>query len=204
MSLSFHRALHKRHLMALLSASVLTVSLSGCSLFRSEPTPPPIAPDMSSDTLPEAVTVQSVDASLASIARCSPAQLQALLNAQSPEMAQLLRQSVYYFGTDASELSPDALASLNALAGVLQSAQGVSVQLAGHTDERGTHDYNLALGERRGNAVASYLQAQGASATQLDVVSFGKEKPVAEGSTEAAWQQNRRVEVAYSACDMTP
>lgn len=196
--------MQKRHLAALISASVLTVSLSGCAMFRSEPTPAPVAPDMSSDTLPEAVEVTAADASVAAIARCSMAQLQALLNAQTPEVAQLLRQNVFYFGTDASELSPDAATSLNALAGLLKAAQGVSVQLDGHTDERGTHDYNLALGERRGNAVASYLQSQGASATQMAVVSFGKEKPVAEGSNEAAWQQNRRVEVAYSACEMAP
>ena len=196
--------MQKRHLAALISASVLTVSLSGCALFRSEPTPPPVTPDMSSDTLPDAVTVTAADAGIAAIARCTQAQLQALLNAQSPEVAQHLRQNVFYFGTDASELSVDALASLNALAGVLKAAQGVNVQLAGHTDERGTRDYNLALGERRGNAVASYLQAQGAQAAQLAVVSFGKENPVAMGSDEAAWQQNRRVEVAYSACDMAP
>jgi peptidoglycan-associated lipoprotein len=196
--------MQKRHLTALISASILTVSLSGCALFRSEPTPPPVAPDMSSDTLPEAVSVTAADAGIAAIAHCSKAQLQALLNAQSPDVAQLLRQNVFYFGTDASELSADAVASLNALASVLKSAQGVNVQLGGHTDERGTHDYNLALGERRGNAVASYLQSQGAQATQLDVISFGKEKPVAMGHDESAWQQNRRVEVAYSTCEMAP
>lgn len=196
--------MQKRHLAALISASIFTVSLSGCAMFRSEPTQPPVAADMSSDTLPEATTVAEVDAGIAAIARCSKDQLQALLNAQTPDVAQQLRHNVFYFGTDASELSPDALASLNALAGVLKAAQGVSVQLGGHTDERGTHDYNLALGERRGNAVASYLQSQGAQATQLDVVSFGKEKPVAEGNDESAWQQNRRVEVAYSACEMAP
>ena len=151
-----------------------------------------------------AAEIIAVDAGVGAIANCSRAQLQALLNAQTPEIAQLLRHNVYFFGTDASELSPDALASLNALAGVLKAAQGVSVQLDGHTDARGTHDYNLALGERRGNAVASYLQSQGAQAAQMAVVSFGKEQPVAEGNDESAWAQNRRVQVAYSACDMAP
>lgn len=196
--------MQKRHLAALISASILTATLSGCAMFRSEPTTPPVAPDMSSDTLPEAVETIIVDAGVGAIANCSRAQLQALLQAQTPEVAELLRHNMYFFGTDASELSPDALASLNALAGVLKASQGVSVQLDGHTDARGTHDYNLALGERRGNAVASYLQSQGAKATQMTVVSFGKEQPIAEGNDESAWAQNRRVQVAYSACDMTP
>jgi peptidoglycan-associated lipoprotein len=196
--------MQKRHLAALISASIFTVTLSGCAMFRSEPTAPPVTPDMSSDTLPAAAEIIAVDAGVGAIANCSRAQLQALLNAQTPEIAQLLRHNVYFFGTDASELSPDALASLNALAGVLKAAQGVSVQLDGHTDARGTHDYNLALGERRGNAVASYLQSQGAQAAQMAVVSFGKEQPVAEGNDESAWAQNRRVQVAYSACDMAP
>jgi peptidoglycan-associated lipoprotein len=196
--------MQKRHLAALISASILTATLSGCAMFRSEPATPPVAPDMSSDTLPEAVETVIVDAGVGAIANCSRAQLQALLQAQTPEVAELLRHNMYFFGTDASELSPDALASLNALAGVLKASQGVSVQLDGHTDARGTHDYNLALGERRGNAVASYLQSQGAKATQMTVVSFGKEQPIAEGNDESAWAQNRRVQVAYSACDMTP
>ena len=70
----------------------------------------------------------------------------------------------------------------------------VQVQLEGHCDERGTNEYNLALGERRAKAVFDYLVSLGASPSQFSLVSFGEERPVASGSNESAWKQNRRVE----------
>jgi peptidoglycan-associated lipoprotein len=69
--------------------------------------------------------------------------------------------------------------------------------IQGHTDERGTREYNLALGERRAAAVRDYLQSLGVSASQLSIVSYGEERPVDPRSTEAAWAQNRRAELVY-------
>ena len=74
-----------------------------------------------------------------------------------------------------------------------------SIRLEGNTDERGTREYNLGLGERRGNAVSSALQAAGGSASQLNVVSYGKEKPVCREHNEDCWSKNRRVEIVYTA-----
>jgi peptidoglycan-associated lipoprotein len=74
-------------------------------------------------------------------------------------------------------------------------AQGNRVVLEGHTDERGTREYNMALGERRAAAVQRYLVLQGVSPAQLELVSYGEEKPAVVGSTEEAWAQNRRVEL---------
>ncbi|MDO9620399.1 MAG: OmpA family protein, partial [Moraxellaceae bacterium] len=90
--------------------------------------------------------------------------------------------------------------ALMAHAKLLSKVGLARVQLTGHTDERGTQDYNLALGERRANAVARYFSAAGVQPAQMNVVSYGKERPVADGSNEAAWQQNRRVELDYTVC----
>ena len=69
--------------------------------------------------------------------------------------------------------------------------------LEGHADERGTREYNIALGERRAKAVQKYMLLQGASQSQIDVISFGEERPVALGHDESAWSLNRRVEILY-------
>jgi len=74
----------------------------------------------------------------------------------------------------------------------------VRVSLQGNTDERGTREYNMALGERRAKAVRRYLVAQGASFSQMEVISYGEERPVAQGHDEAAWALNRRVDIVYS------
>ena len=71
------------------------------------------------------------------------------------------------------------------------------VRLEGHADERGTREYNLALGERRAKAVANYLAIQGVPRPQIEVISYGEEKPAALGQGESAWAQNRRVELIY-------
>ena len=72
-----------------------------------------------------------------------------------------------------------------------------SIRLEGHADERGTREYNLALGERRANAVRAYLVAQGASRSQIEVISYGEEKPANSGHNESSWAENRRVEIVY-------
>jgi len=75
---------------------------------------------------------------------------------------------------------------------------GMSVRLEGHGDERGSREYNIGLGERRAQTVRRLLLIQGASAAQVSTVSFGEERPAVEGSTEAAYAQNRRVEIKYT------
>jgi peptidoglycan-associated lipoprotein len=102
--------------------------------------------------------------------------------------------TVYYFDFDEATLTAESRASLDAAAPALKAA-GVSVRLEGHADERGTPEYNLALGERRAQAVANYLGLQGVDAAKLEVISYGEEKPVMTGSDEASWAKNRRVEL---------
>jgi peptidoglycan-associated lipoprotein len=97
-----------------------------------------------------------------------------------------------YFDYDESTLSDDTRQKLSRNADLLKSQPQFSVTIEGHADSRGTNEYNLALGERRANAVKDYLAALGVPASRLSTISYGKERPVVLGSNEAAWAQNRR------------
>ena len=97
-----------------------------------------------------------------------------------------------YFGTDESSLDDQSKATLAAQARWLLANPSVRGSIEGHADERGTREYNLALGERRANAAKDFLIANGVPAGRLTTISWGKERPVATGSNEEAWAQNRR------------
>lgn len=112
----------------------------------------------------------------------------------SSEEASLRAITTFYFEFDSADLKPEAMRALDVHARDLKAA-GNRVVLEGHTDERGTREYNIALGERRAAAVQRYLVLQGVSAGQLELVSYGEEKAAATGSSEEAWAQNRRVEL---------
>lgn len=103
-------------------------------------------------------------------------------------------QTVFYFDFDQSTLSPETRAALDAQANVLRNKSG-TVRLEGHADERGSREYNLALGERRAKAIANYLILQGIDRNRIDTVSYGEERPAALGQDEASWRLNRRVEL---------
>jgi peptidoglycan-associated lipoprotein len=107
---------------------------------------------------------------------------------------QLLQQvgDRVFFDTDRSELKPQARSTIEALAAWMNEHPGVALTIEGHCDERGTREYNLALGERRANAVRDYLVALGISGNRLGTISYGKERPAVPGSNESAWAQNRR------------
>ena len=110
-----------------------------------------------------------------------------------------LRQRTVYFDLDQDTLKPEFQAIVNCHAKYLRDRPSSRMTLDGHADERGSRDYNMALGERRGNAVSSAMQAAGGSASQVTVNSFGEEKPVCTDSGEDCWSRNRRVEISYSA-----
>lgn len=102
---------------------------------------------------------------------------------------------VVYFGFDDASITADARKGLDEEYQCLQRGQFQRVAIAGHADERGTTEYNLALGERRANAVKKYLAGLGADAGRLKAISYGKERPADPGHNEAAWSKNRRVEI---------
>ncbi len=106
-----------------------------------------------------------------------------------------LSMTVFYFEFDRSDLSAEARAALVHHANYLKSTPSARYRLEGHADERGTREYNLALGERRAQAIERYLQVQGVSSNQLETISYGEENPVDTRTTEAAYALNRRVEI---------
>ncbi|MEQ1508659.1 MAG: OmpA family protein [Myxococcota bacterium] len=99
-----------------------------------------------------------------------------------------------HFETDSSKLDRDGKAALDANAVILQAHPDVKVEVQGHADERGTVDYNLALGQRRANAVVDYLASRGVSANRLPVMSYGEERPATTADGATAWAVNRRAE----------
>ena len=102
---------------------------------------------------------------------------------------------IIYFDFDSAELSPTARAALDEVVKAMSANPTERLVVGGHTDERGTRSYNLALGARRAASVADYILAQGINELRIKQISYGKEKPLLRGSTEEAWQKNRRAEL---------
>ena len=161
-----------------LLVAAIAISLSAC---RSKPEPTPPAPQPT----PEPVVTAPVDDG-----KYGPEDL---------DTVACLRERTVRFDFDQDTVRPEFQAILACHAKYLQDRPESRITLEGHADERGSREYNLGLGERRGNAVSGALQAAGGSAGQLTVVSFGEERPVDAASNETAWAQNRRVEIVYTA-----
>lgn len=160
----------------LLAASIC-VALAACTKKVKEEEPAPV------DTTP-ATTAPVSDG------RYTPADL---------DSDACLRQRTVYFDFDQDTLRPEFQSIMACHAKYLNDRAEARVTLEGNADERGTREYNLGLGERRGNAVSGALQGAGGSAGQITVVSYGEERPTCNESTETCWQQNRRVEIVYTA-----
>jgi peptidoglycan-associated lipoprotein len=110
-----------------------------------------------------------------------------------------LRTRVVYFDYDQDTVRPEFQAAMACHAKYLRDRPSARMTLEGNTDERGSREYNRALGERRGMAVSSSLQANGGSASQMEATSYGEERPVCTDSNESCWAKNRRVEIVYTA-----
>ena len=123
-----------------------------------------------------------------------PYRKDAINDANSP-----LSQQTIYFDFNASEIKAEYSDLLIWHGRYLASNKDMKVRLEGHTDERGSREYNVALGDRRAQAVSRILMFQGASNKQIEVISYGEEKPVAFEHNEAAWSKNRRVQLVYEA-----
>jgi len=108
-------------------------------------------------------------------------------------------EAMVHFDFDQSELRPEDRSILDAKVPILQANPSVTLRIAGYTDERGSDEYNLALGQRRAAAVKRYLIDHGIADARLETVSYGEEHPIAQGSDESAWSQNRRAEFAITA-----
>ena len=130
---------------------------------------------------------------VAFLAACETAPKQGASTATSAQQQQLVEVgNVVRFDYDSSALSSQARSTLDAQAAFLRSNPSYRITVEGHCDERGTREYNLALGERRASAARDYLVAQGIDGARIRTISYGKERPEVVGSNESAWERNRR------------
>ena len=130
-----------------------------------------------------------------SAARPTGASSDTALSQEEIRAQEALRQTVFYFDFDIAEFKAEDRSTLTYHAQDLAANSNKRIRLEGHADERGTREYNLALGERRANGILNYLIVNGASRSQIEVVSYGEERPAETGQSEQAYGRNRRVEV---------
>ena len=149
-----------------------------------------------SDTGSNADTAASTDSTASQGAVTDSGVTGKSLEQQQREALANLR-TVFYFDFDKSTVRAEAMADLEGHARYLASNPNVNVRLDGHADERGTREYNMALGERRAQALARFLQVNGVAPAQIETVSYGEEKPAVLGHDRGSWAQNRRVELRY-------
>ena len=169
-----------------LLALVIAVSISACK--TTEPAP---------DTKTTDTTATKPTTDVTTAAAPDPRDYTDARNFDNSES--LLSKRVIYFDFDKSEVKAEYRPIVAAHAAYVSAHSSARVTLEGHADERGTREYNLGLGERRGNAISGLLSAAGAMGGQLDTVSYGEERPVCRVSDENCWWQNRRVEIVYTA-----
>ena len=120
------------------------------------------------------------------------------MGGQGGNAAGAMAGKVIYFDFDKSDIKPEFASIITTNARNLTAHPNLKLKLEGNTDERGTREYNIGLGERRAQAVRRALMLQGVAESQLSTVSFGAERPAVEGDDEAAWAKNRRVELVYT------
>ncbi len=190
-----------------LSAALLALGLAACTTTKA-PETAPATTEQSDAAARAAAEKAAADAAAAAAAKTSAAGTGTGIDSQSladgsaklaNDVAARLGVRVFYFGYDDATLQGADLQALRAHAAYLKANSTARLTLGGHADERGTREYNMALGERRAKAVASFLTSNGARASQLEVVSFGEEKPAVAGEGEESWAKNRRVELDYTA-----
>jgi len=167
-----------------LAVGLITLGLAACT--KPKQVQPEATPPATTDT--SGAQTSGIDTSAGPAAGAmSPEQQQAL--------AALQARNVVYFEFDSSEIRGDDLQTVTAHAAYLARYKNARVRLEGHTDERGSREYNIGLGERRAQTVRSALLVQGVAESQITTVSYGEERPAVEGADEAAYAKNRRVEL---------
>lgn len=168
----------------LLFVAVATLGLAACAKKELPPPPPP------------ATTPPATDAP-ATVPPTDPVGTTSFDSLQE-EFAQAVGSDTILFAFDSYAIDESARQTLGNQAEWLQRYPGIRATIEGHADERGTREYNLALGERRANAAKNFLAAQGINTGRLSVISYGKERPAVDGSNEEAWAQNRRAKTVVS------
>ncbi len=173
-------------------AAVAAVLLAGCAKQTPAPEAAPARPEQAASQPEKAETGPS---SLPAVGGSGSLDREALDDRYGPPTDAALVAFAgdrVYFAFDSAELTPEARATLEKQAEWLKHHAQVRVIIEGHADERGTREYNLALGERRANAVKNYLVALGIAPERIETISYGKERPAVLGTGEAVWRLNRR------------
>lgn len=173
-----------------MAVAVLMVSLAACTK------PTQVKPEAQAPvaTAPEGAATNALGTEAGAAGGAGGA---AALNAQQQALVALAAKRIVYFAYDSSEISPEYVAVVAAHAAYLVKYPAAKIRLEGHTDERGSREYNIGLGERRAQTVRKALMLQGVAEAQIMTVSYGEERPAADGSDEAAYSQNRRVELVH-------
>lgn len=183
-------------LTVLATASLAVLALGAC---RPKPAPVeqgPAVPSINQDSINrvrDSIAADEARRRAEQARQDSIANAATLASQQQAEMVATLG-NVVYFEYDDATISVDGRAVLDAKLPILLANPALTIRVAGHTDERGSAEYNLALAQRRAVAVKGYLTTRGVASNRVEAVSYGEEHPVAEGATEAAWAQNRRAE----------
>jgi peptidoglycan-associated lipoprotein len=185
---------------ALLAVGALGLMVAGCAKksLVSAP-PPPAPPSTSSDPVGSQAPAlpRPAPAETAATTSPKPAYPDAATRARINELLAKIEDA--YFNYNEATLRPDATKTLNAdsteLRDILKDYPSYKLRIEGHADERGSAEYNMALGDRRAVSAKDYLVQIGIPSTQLNVVSYGKEKPVCEDHEESCWQKNRRIHI---------
>jgi len=169
-------------------AQLMLIAMSGLALAACKSKPPTL-PDASN--APEQQSGQTGATSDTSVGQGPGGANEKLLNDAKQA------GTIIYFDYDRAEIKPEFVAIVTAHAKYLNANAGNKVRLEGHSDERGSREYNIGLGERRAQAVRRALMLQGVTEAQITTVSYGEERPAVQGSDEAAYAKNRRVELVY-------
>lgn len=200
--------MHTRRI-AVLATAALTVASVACHKAPA-PTPTPALQSKGPDAdslrraqADEAARRAAADEAARRKAADDAARAAAEAAAAGAASARTALLAMVHFDYDQSELRPEDRALLDAKVPILQANSGVAIRVAGHTDERGSDEYNLALGQRRAAAVKAYLVQHGIPETRIETVSYGEERPIAQGSDESAFSQNRRAEFEITAGGQT-
>ncbi len=188
---------HRRFVIPALAA---TLMLAAC---KKDPPPPPTPTGPTADELAERARLDSI-AQAEAARRAADAAAETERRAAEQRQAAMREaratlEEMVFFDYDESELRSDAQSTLRRKAEILRASPAVRIRIEGHADERGSTEYNLALGNARAEAVRQFFTSFGLDASRFAITSYGEERPLAQGSNESSWARNRRAEFVITA-----
>ncbi len=191
----------KRTLFAIAAVALLAAGCAKKKVTAAPPPPPPPVASAAPATTPRPTPPPAVVTERAAAPAPASPYPDAKTRARIDQLLAKIEDA--YFDYDKASLRPDAMKALQAdsteLRDILKDYPDYKLTIEGHADERGSAEYNVALGDRRAGAAKEYLVGVGIPSTQLDVISYGKEKPVCQDHDEACWQRNRRIHIVAMA-----